>query len=141
MVKTMNKNHDEYYLLKEKLEELIWALKGQCNDIDCDKYMYKDLLKKRHNPILKHSYSCIISLKREKEAVMRLLSLKKFRRYRYKKCEACKKSIDSLGKQFKSVILTRPVNFNGKKFFELDGIDAHKQCESKKKIPEAWKKR
>ena len=41
----MNQNHEEYLLLTEKLETIEWALEGSCDDIDCDKYMYKDLLK------------------------------------------------------------------------------------------------
>ena len=96
----MNKTLDEYYVLTEKLEEITWALDCSCNDIDCDKYMYKDMLKKRYKPILKHSYSCIPKLKREKEAVMRLFSLKKFNKFRYKKCNVCSKKLDSLGRDF-----------------------------------------
>lgn len=46
---------DEYYFLIDKLDEVSWAIKGECNDIDCDKYLYKDLLKKRYKPILEHN--------------------------------------------------------------------------------------
>src|SRR3989344_3678814 len=104
----MSKDQDEYYLLTEKLEEIIWALEGSCNDIDCDKYIYKNLLKKKYKPVLKHSYSCTPKLKREKEAAMGLLSLKKFRKFRYKKCKVCNKKLDSLGKDFTIVSFTRP---------------------------------
>ena len=75
----MNNTKEEYCFLTEKLEEVIWALEGKCNDIDCDSYMYKEILKKKYMPILKHNYSCISKLKTEKGAIMRLLSLKKFR--------------------------------------------------------------
>ncbi|HLD06515.1 MAG TPA: hypothetical protein VJC16_03200 [Candidatus Nanoarchaeia archaeon] len=95
----MNKRLDEYRVLTEKLDEIAWALEGKCNDIDCDKYMYKDLLKKKYKPALAHHYSCIPSLHREKGALMRLLSLRKFRRFRYKKCAICGRTADSLGKE------------------------------------------
>ena len=80
---------DEYFLLIEKLEEIIWALEGSCNDIDCDKYTYKNLLRKKYKPVLEHNFSCMPKLRREKEAAMHLLSLNKFRKFRYKKCGIC----------------------------------------------------
>jgi len=61
---------DEYYFLIEKLDEVIWAIKGECNDIDCDKYLYKDLLKKIYKPVLEHNFSCFDKLKREKDVKM-----------------------------------------------------------------------
>ena len=70
-------DREEYSFLEKNLEEITWALEGSCNDIDCDKYAYRDLLKKRYTPVLKHGFSCLPSLKKEKEAVLRLLSLKK----------------------------------------------------------------
>lgn len=136
----MNKYPDEYYFLAEKLEEITWALEGSCNDIDCDKYMYKELLKKRYNPILKHSYSCIPKLKLEKEAVMRLVSLKKFNKFRYKKCAMCKRKLDYLGKNFTIVSFTRPIEFKGKKVYEYRGIYVHKQCNRKVIVPASWQK-
>ena len=45
--KVMNEDLQEYSSLKKNLEEITWALEGRCNDIDCDKYAYRDLLKKR----------------------------------------------------------------------------------------------
>ena len=77
------KDKSEYYFLTDKLDEIIWALEGKCDDIDCDKYMYKDLLKKKYRPVLKHSFSCMKKLKREKEVLLRLLSNKKYRNYRF----------------------------------------------------------
>ena len=50
------KFRDEYYILLETLEEVNWALEGSCNDIDCDKYMYKDLLKKKNRKQLKSCF-------------------------------------------------------------------------------------
>ena len=88
---------DEYFLLTEKLEEIDWALDGKCDDIDCDKYMYKDLLKKKYKPVLEHKFSCLEKLKQNKEAVLRILSQKKFKRFRYIKCHVCKKYIDKNG--------------------------------------------
>ena len=136
----MNKNYDEYYVLTDKLEEITWALGGSCNDIDCDKYMYKNLLKKKYKPVLKHSYSCIPVLKLEKEAVMRLLSLKKFKKFRFKKCAVCSLKLDSLGKNFTIVSFTRPIKRNGKKFYEYKGIHVHKKCKNKVTTPKGWKR-
>ncbi|MBI2542322.1 hypothetical protein HYV80_06440 [Candidatus Woesearchaeota archaeon] len=136
----MNKNREECYVLTEKLEEITWALDGSCNDIDCDKYMYKRLLKKKYKPVLKHSYSCIPKLKMEKEAVMRLLSLKKFRQFRYKKCEVCGRKIDSLGKHYAIVSFTKPAEYNGKRVYECKLIRTHKKCKHKVSIPMGWQK-
>ena len=136
----MNKSSEEYYILIEKQEEITWALGGSYNDIDCDKYMYKEMLKKKYKPLLKHSYSCIPVLKREKEAVMRLLSLKKFNKFRYKKCHVCGRKVDSLGKDFNIVSFTRPIERNSKKFYEYKGIQLHKRCKNKVTIPKGWKK-
>ena len=136
----MNKALDEYYVLTEKLEEITWALGGSCNDIDCDRYMYKDMLKNKYKPLLKHSYSCIPKLKREKEAVMRLLSFKKFKKFRYKKCEVCNLKLDSLGKDYTIVSFTRPKISKGEKFYEYKGFRVHKQCKHKVAVPKGWKK-
>ena len=59
----MQEDKEEYYVLTDKLEETEWAIEGKCNDIDCDKYLYKDLLKKKYEPVLKHNFSCIKKLK------------------------------------------------------------------------------
>jgi len=81
--------------LTEKLDEINWALKGDCYDIDCDKYMYRNLLKKKYKPVLKHSFSCLNSLKRKKSAVERLLTMSKFKKFRYQRCYICKKKLTS----------------------------------------------
>ena len=133
----MNKINEEYYLLTEKLDEIIWALEGKCNDIDCDKYLYKDLLKKRYKPVLKHPFSCMNKLKKEKEAVMRLLLLKKFKKYRYEKCNVCKRNLDKLSEKNKIVSFTRPLS-NGN--YQWEGVWVHKACSSKVKVPDGWKK-
>jgi len=129
---------DEYYFLTEKLDEVIWALEGKCDDIDCDKFMYKDLLKKRYKPIIDHKASCIKNLKTRKEAIMRLLSLKKFRKLRYIKCNICKRNLDELSNKSTIVSYMRPTP--DKKFYEYVGVWAHKSCGKKVKIPEGWKK-
>ena len=128
---------DEYYFLTEKLEEINSALEGNCNDIDCDKYIYKDLLKKRYKPILKHSFSCLKSLNREKVAVMRLLSLRKFINFRFKKCSVCKKNLDKLGGNSTIASFTRPTLDN--KFYEWRGEYVHKRCLQKIKATKGWK--
>ena len=136
----MNKHKEEYFVLTEKLEEIAWALEGSCNDIDCDKYMYKNILKKKYKPVLQHNYSCIPKLKREKEAVMRLLSSRKYRQFRYKRCDVCKRKVDSLGKYFTIVSFTRPSQFKGKKVFEYKGVYAHRKCRHNVAVPKGWQK-
>lgn len=137
----MTKNEEEeYYLLTDKLEEIEWAIEGKCNDIDCDKYMYKDLLKKKYKPVLEHNFSCMKKLKREKEAVLRILSQKRYIKYCYLKCNICKKSLDKLSKKSKIVSFTRPISENGKVFYQWNGVWTHNLCASKVKIPRGWNK-
>src|SRR3989339_581014 len=134
------KDKEEYFLLTEKLDEINWAIDGKCNDIDCDKYMYKDLLKKRYKPVLEHNFSCMKKLKREREALLRILSQKKYKKYRLIKCKACGKNVDKLSEESKIVSFTRPSMYNNKKCSEWNGVWAHKICASKIEIPEGWKK-
>ena len=131
---------DEYYLLTDKLEEIQWALEGKCDDIDCDKFMYIDLLKKRYKPVLKHNFSCLPSLKREKGAVMRLLSMKRFRRFRYNKCKGCKRQLDKLSDKSVIVSFTRPSQVKDYKgYTEWNGYYVHGKCKKIVKTPEGWK--
>ena len=132
-----NKNLDEYLFLTERLDEIIWALEGDCNDIDCNKYLYRDLLKKRYKPVLDHNFSCMPKLKQEKEALMRILSNKKYIRYRYKKCNVCKNKLDSLNEKNKIISFTRPSKIN-KKYIEWNGVWVHEKCSKKVKTPEGW---
>ena len=133
------KEKDEYYFLTERLEETQWTIEGKCNDIDCDKYMYRDLLKKKYKPVLKHSFSCLSKLKMERDAILRLLSDKKYKRYRYLKCNVCKKNLDKLNDSNIIVSFTRPSKERGK-YYEWKGFWAHKKCKSKIKIPKGWNK-
>lgn len=130
---------DEYHFLTEKLDDVTWALGGKCNDIDCDEYMYKDLLKKRYKPVLEHGFSCMESLNREKLAVMRILSQNKYKKYRYIKCNVCKKKLDKLNDKNTIVSFTRPFERN-KKYWEYKGIWVHKNCSKRVKVPKGWKK-
>ena len=129
---------EEYYFLTEKSQEIDAALEGSCNDIDCDKYIYKYCLKKRYKPVLKHGFSCISSLKREKEAVMRIVSLPRYKKYRYEKCTVCGKNVDSLGKEQSIVSFTRPSKDKG--YVEYNGIYVHKKCKRKVAVPDGWKR-
>ena len=133
-----NKDRDEYYLLTEKLEEIQWAIEGKCNDIDCDKYIYRNLLKKKYKPVLEHNFSCLKKLKTEKDAILRLLSLRKFKKYRYIKCSACKNNLDKLDDKSIIVSFTRQSK-ERKDCHEWNGLWAHERCESKVKIPEGWR--
>ena len=133
------KEKEEYYFLTEKLEEIEWALEGKCNDIDCDKYMYKDLLQKRYRSTLEHNFSCVEHLKRDKGAVMGLLSQKKFRKYRYGKCAVCKKELDKLADTSTIIGFTRPSPTH-KKYYDWKSARTHRRCASRFKIPEGWEK-
>ena len=133
------KIRDEYYVLIEKLEEIQWALEGQCEDIDCDQFMYKDLLKKKYGSVLTHNFSCLPKLKRDKDALMRLLSLSKFKLFRYEACYVCKNPVDELNEKSVLVNFTRPTTPKG--YIELQGKWVHKQCKKKVQVPEGWQKR
>ncbi|HEA46556.1 MAG TPA: hypothetical protein ENH99_02125 [Candidatus Pacearchaeota archaeon] len=130
---------EEYYFLTEKLEEVQWALEGECNDIDCDKYMYRDLLRKKYKPVLKHNYSCLDKLKKEKSVILGLLSQKKYRKYRLEACYICKKNLDKLGDKSEIISFTRSSKEN-KNFQEWKGYWIHKKCKSNAKIPKGWKR-
>src|SRR3989344_2301141 len=118
--KMIDNKREEYYLLTEKLQEIDVALEGNCNDIDCDKYLYKYCLKKRYKPVLKHGFSCTPSLKREKEAVMRIVSLPRYSKFRYGKCAVCGIKFDSLSNEFAIVSFTRPSANKG--YVEYKGV-------------------
>lgn len=129
---------DEYYFLTEKLDEINWALEGKCDDIDCNKYMYKDLLKKKYKPVLEHNFSCMDKLKRNKSTIMRILSQKKYRKYRYIKCPVCKKDVDKLND--KGTIVSFTKKMEGKTYYQVECIWTHRKCKAKVKISEGWKK-
>lgn len=131
---------EEYHFLTERLEEIEWALKGECNDIDCDKYLYKSLLKKKYKPVLNHGFSCIKRLRIEKEAVLRILSRKEYKKYRYLKCNVCKKNLDKLSEKSKVVSFTRPIKREEKIFYQWEGKWVHNKCSSKLKILQGWNK-
>ena len=135
----LNKIKDEYYLLTEKLEEVEWALKGKCDDIDCNKYMYKDLLKKKYYPVLEHKFSCMGKLKGKKETIMGLLSSKKYNSFRYIECSVCKSKVDKLSDYSTLVSFTRPCKDNSK-YTEWNGVWTHNKCRLNVRIPEGWKK-
>ena len=134
--------NDEYFFLTDKLDEIKWALEGKCNDIDCDRYMYKNLLKKKYKSVLEHSYSCLKKLKREQAAVLRMLSLSKFRKLRHKKCSTCRKLLDTLSNKSIIVSLTRPSGHmhNGQKTYEWKGFWVHNACKKNFKNIVGWKR-
>ena len=127
----------EYHVLTELLDSLNGAIRGSCNDIDCDQYMYKECLKKEYPPVLEHKFSCMKALKKDKAAVMRLLGLKKFRKYRHKKCAVCKKDIDKLSGKSKIVSYQKKLDSG---LFQWDGVWSHNSCSPRVKIPKGWKK-
>lgn len=131
---------DEYWFLTEKLEEIDWALEGECNDIDCDKYMYKDLLKKRYKPVLEHNFSCMKGLKRDKDAILRILSQKRYERYRYIKCHVCRKILDKLNNNNRIASFHKKVEFKEREAYEYKGFWVHGKCREKVKTPIGWEK-
>ncbi len=139
MTKPQNKHtKEEYYFLTNRLEEINNALEGFCNDVDCDEYLYRYCIKKKYKPVLNHKSSCIPSFKREKEALMRILSLSRYKKFRYEKCAVCGKKLDSVGNDFAVTGFIRPYKDHGS--FEYKGIHIHKKCERKVIVPEGWEK-
>jgi hypothetical protein len=126
---------DEYYLLSERLYDVKAALRGDCDDIDCDHYIYKELLKKKYGPVLKHSFSCKESLEREKAALLRLLSLDRFRKVRHKPCAACGKLVDTLNERL--VGFRKPLAGG---YVEVKHVWAHRACARSVKAPKGWSK-
>ena len=63
----MDEAKEEYFVLDERLDIVRQAISGSCDDIDCDGYLYKDLLKKKYKPVLEHNFSCMGKLKEEQK--------------------------------------------------------------------------
>ncbi len=101
--------------------------------------MYKELLKKKYKPVLKHSFSCMQKLKREKKALIRLLSMRKFGKFRYEVCKVCKKQVDKLDHESTIVSFTRPPQTNDS-YTEWKGYWAHKKCRRLLSALDGWKK-
>ncbi len=135
----MPKTKEQYFILTDLLEKIIWSLRGYCDDIDCDKYMYKEILRKKYQPVLKHKISCIEKLEREERIILEMLADKKFRKYRYEKCIVCKKPVDTLNENNKIVSYTRPSKMR-KGYSEWQGVWTHLNCSTKIKIPMGWKR-
>jgi hypothetical protein len=137
----MGYGKDEYFLLNERLDEVERAVRGECNDIDCDKYLYKDFLKKRYKPVLEHTFSCMKKLKSEKKIILRILSQKKYSKYRYTKCIVCNKKLDKLDNNKNMIVLfTKLSEFKGKICSELRTDRVHKKCERIVNPPKGWNK-
>ncbi len=128
---------EEYYFLTEKLDEIEWALEGDCNDIDCNKYMYQNLLKKKYKPVLDHNFSCVKKLKASKLAIMSILSQKKYKPYRYTKCYVCGVNLDKLSQTNEIVSFTRKIDKKDK-YYEWKGFWIHRNCNKKVKTPKGW---
>lgn len=133
---------DQYNLLTKLLERTRWQLEGQCEDIDCDKYIYKNYLKKKIHHSLEHSFSCIPGLKRDFAAIRKLLEEKKFKKLRYKKCIVCKKAMDTLDeKNTHTSFIAIHLSGKGKwKGYEAKIYQTHKPCKKKLETPDGFKK-
>ena len=138
MAKNIEQSSNEYFYLINQLDIINNYLTGNvCDDIDCDRYMYKDCLKK-HRPILEHKFSCFPMLKRDRDSLMRILSLPKYKRFRYCKCAVCGKIVDKLGKYFHIEGYTKKCEDSS--CYHWDSSYMHKGCKKKFKIPKGWKK-
>ena len=134
----IKEEREEYYLLRDFLDEVNSALEGRCNDIDCDQYLYKELLKKRYSSVLEHHFSCMSCLHRQQKALLRLLSMKKFRKFRYEKCRVCQKKLDTLSDNATIVAFTKPTK--NRKCYSYKSVRAHRKCSRLVRIPKGWKK-
>ena len=130
---------EEYYELIDKLEKVQWEIDGECSDIDCDKYIYRDCLKKSFKPTLEHNFSCMAHVKHKKKIYEKLLGMKKYRKYRYKKCWVCKKMLDTLGDKAALVSFTKLTIAKKIKGYQLKIEHIHKKCVKKVKVPKGWK--
>ena len=100
----------------------------------------KPMVKIGSKPVLEHNSSCIKKLRTEREVVLRILSQKKYKKYRYLKCNVCKKELDKLSKKSKIVSFTKPIEVKEKVYYQWEGVWTHKSCASKVKIPTGWKR-
>ena len=128
---------EEYYLLTDHLDEFNQALDGDCDDVDCDKYLFREYLKKRFKPLLEHGFSCIEGLKRQKAVLMRLVSLPKYKRFRFKKCPVCKNEMDKLGEDYMITCFTEPTE-KKKKYYKMEIRSSHTKCKSKLNAPKGF---
>ena len=130
----------QYYLLVDFLDRTKWQLRGDCEDIDCDKYIYRTSLKK-HHPTLEHSYSCFPSLQRQLQSLMALLSDKKFKRFRFKRCEVCANPLDTLDDKnpFSSFIEIEPKKKGKFKGYEFKSFRTHPRCRKLLPTPQGFK--
>ncbi len=134
----MDKHKEEYFVLSERIEIVRWAISGSCDDIDCDRYLYKDLLRKKYGPVLEHNFSCIDKLKRDEKALLRILGDKRYKKFRYEICQVCKKLADKLDEKNEVVCFTKEL-MDGK-YLEIKTFFIHKKCYEKVKSPKGWNK-
>ena len=134
---------DQYFLLTEILDSVKWQLEGGCEDIDCDRYIYKNCLKKSIKPVLEHNLSCMPKLKTDYNALVALLSDKKFKKLRYEKCQICKKEMDKLDNKnpLTSFMAIKPKSVGRLKGYEMRIKRTHKKCQKKLKTPEGFRRR
>ena len=126
-------------VLSDLRERVIWQIEGSCEDANCDKYIYLDLFKKKYKPILEHSYSCMPSLKRELATFNSVLSLSRYKKYRFQPCDICKKPYDDLGYDAAPIIgfIAKEAKNN---FYEWRSVHTHAKCRRFVKTPEGFKK-
>lgn len=134
---------DQYWLLTDLLDNTKWQLEGDCEDIDCNRYIYLDSMKRKSVcTVLDHKFSCVPKLKRDYKSIMGLLSEKKFRKLRYKKCDVCAKLLDTLNnKNPITTFIAKKLSGKGKiKGFECKMFRTHKQCKKMLKVPEGFRR-
>ena len=82
-------------------------------------------------------------LKKDYNAIMALLSDKKFKKLRYENCPICKKEMDKLDNRnpLTSFTAIKPKGVGKFKGYEMRIKRTHKKCQKKLKTPEGFKKR
>ena len=123
------------------MPKIVEKLSGDkhCTSLKKKLVLLKEMLKKKYRPVLEHNFSCIKKLRKMKATVMRLLSEKKYKKYRYDICKVCKRNVDKLSEKNVIVSYTRP-SLTHKGYHEWEGDWTHKKCMKKAKIPKCWKK-
>lgn len=138
MIETLKK---QYWFLKSRRDDITWQIKGGCEDIDCDHFIEKRLLKKKYKPALTHSFSCVPKLKYERALLEDLLKHRIFKSLRYRPCDFCKKTLDDLDQKNPPVmfIAIKPTITKNRKGYATEIMKVHTYCRRKLKAPDGFK--
>jgi hypothetical protein len=129
---------DEYHYLTNRLDTVKVAIEGSCDDIDCDQFIYKDILIDECGPVLNHQSSCMQHLHKEHAALMRILSMQRYAQERYRSCDVCQDQLDTLGEEYTIVGYMQEIQ--GEEVYEYRSYCVHAGCKMEVRIPDGWKK-